>query len=100
MVDGSSGRYCVRSYVDTDSADHVDSAETECERGGNAVQWHVLNGVVQTEQTRQDEGQQQQGEANGKLSAFANGWPEGLAGGSLPEFGERCGRHGCKGDVG
>lgn len=55
---------------------------------------------TQTEQTRQDEGQQQQGEANGKLSAFANGWPEGLAGGSLPEFGERCGRHGCKGDVG
>jgi len=83
----------VRSYVDTDSADHVDSAETESERGGNAIHWHVLKGVVQAEQAGQDKGQQQY-EANGKLSAFANGWLEGLAGGSLPEFGERCGRHG------
>ena len=55
---------------------------------------------TQAEQAGQEKGQQQQGEANGKLSAFANGWLEGLAGGSLPEFGERCGRHGCKGDVG
>ena len=48
---------------------------------------------TQAEQAGQDKGQQQY-EANGKLSAFANGWLEGLAGGSLPEFGERCGRHG------
>lgn len=49
---------------------------------------------TQAEQAGQDKGQQQKSETNGKLSAFANGWLEGLAGGSLPEFGERCCRHG------